>query len=60
VRILPDRVDPEWSNQALLRPSSSKPMDALHGTLQEIAGRYGRETSTIVAVQLELPQHDAR
>jgi putative intracellular protease/amidase len=52
--ILPDVVRAHWAENSLLSTLEGiKPAQGLDRTLQEIERRYGRSTSTLVAMQLE-------
>lgn len=59
VRIIPDRVTPDW-NRADLLPAigDGPPAQALDAALRGIAARYGTRTTAVVAMQLEYPRAD--
>jgi transcriptional regulator GlxA family with amidase domain len=61
IRIVPDRGSVSWPPDRLLPTSGNlKPADALDDALAAIEARYGRRTATVVAMQLEYRQQDAR
>lgn len=60
LRIIPDRVDTDWSGEQLVPAfSDRKPAEALDDALLEIAARYGDRTAHVVAMQLEYPRRGA-
>ncbi len=54
LRILPDRVTPDWPAESSIASIGEQPASALNGALSAIASRYGEPTSRMVAMQLEL------
>ena len=61
IRIIPDRESTTWPAARLL-PTIGKqsPARALDEALEQIRGRYGKQTARIVAMQLEYPEQKHR
>jgi transcriptional regulator GlxA family with amidase domain len=56
IQILPDQVATAWPTEQLLPTIRGRqPAQALEQTLHWIAGRYGKRTAEVVAMQLEYP-----
>jgi putative intracellular protease/amidase len=60
LRVLPDRVAPNWTVELLLpKVGELPPAKALDQALSGIEARYGMPTADFVAMQLEYPRHSA-
>ncbi|ODT82652.1 MAG: transcriptional regulator [Pelagibacterium sp. SCN 64-44] len=59
IRLLPDQIGANWleDSQIVLSPDR-RPAEALDDTLAAIADRYGENTMSVVAMQLEYPRRD--
>ena len=59
IRVVPDRIVMDWpqDRQVSVYPGQ-RPADALDATLQGITDRYGENTMSVVAMQLEYPRQD--
>lgn len=56
VRLLPDRVDDDWSDaHRVSTPTDQRPAAALDQALDDITNLYGESTTNVVAMQLEYP-----
>jgi putative intracellular protease/amidase len=61
MRIVPDTVASGWSAERVIPTGLERPpARALDKALGEIAGRYGRDTAEMVAMQLEYPTRTPR
>jgi putative intracellular protease/amidase len=57
IRLLPDQVAPNWPEELRISSYSERPpAGALNQTLQTLATRYGKDTASVVAMQLEYPR----
>jgi transcriptional regulator GlxA family with amidase domain len=57
IRVLPDRKVTEWPSDVTVSLFPGQPVsEALDGTLNAIAKRYGQATAEVVAMQLEYPR----
>jgi transcriptional regulator GlxA family with amidase domain len=60
IRIVPDRTATSWPADHLVPAvDQRRPAEALDESLAAIRERYGTQTASVVAVQLEYPQQDA-
>jgi hypothetical protein len=60
IRIVPDRTASSWpADHSVAAIDQQRPAEALDNVLATIRERYGTPTASIVAMQLEYPQHPA-
>ncbi len=61
IRVIPDQIVMDWPREKRVSVyPDQRPAEALGGTLQDIADRYGESTKYVVAMQLEYPRQPAR